>query len=109
MCAAQCIHRQAGPVLANRACTYSNADPARRFPASRDPQIFAVQKTMVEAWSIVDEAFYDSAYGGRDWEQDLGSALTEAHASQEPGGAYKEIGHMLQKLGDPFTRIVPPA
>ena len=80
-----------------------------RFPASRDPQVFAVQKTMVEAWSIVDEAYFDSSYGGRDWEQELGSALSHAHASNEPGGAYKEISLMLQKLGDPFTRIVPPS
>ena len=63
----------------------------------------------MEAWSIVDEAFFDSSYGGRDWEQELGSALTHAHANTEAGGAYKEISTMLQKLGDPFTRIVPPS
>ena len=31
-----------------------------------------------------------------------------AYRAPTGDAAYKEIGHMLEKLGDPFTRIMPP-
>lgn len=60
--------------------------------------MFSVQKTMVEAWSIVDDAFFDSSFGGKDWESELGNALMAAYRTEEPGSAYVEIGRMLQVL-----------
>ena len=49
-----------------------------------------------------------SARSSRDWERELGDALSAAYRSEQPERAYKEISRMLQTLGDPFTRIVPP-
>lgn len=37
------------------------------------------------------------------------NALTSAYESPNGEVAYKEIGKMVEKLGDPFTRIVPPS
>ena len=61
----------------------------------------------MEAWTIVQEAFVDGGFGGRDWEQELNTALVSAYSAQSGDKAYVEIGNMLSKLGDPFTRIVP--
>ena len=38
----------------------------------------------------------------------LKQALVAAYRAPTGDAAYKEIGHMLEKLGDPFTRIMPP-
>ena len=57
----------------------------------------------------MDDAFYDANFGGKDWEQELGEALSAAYTSDKPQRAYAEIGRMLSKLGDPFTRIVSPS
>ena len=78
-----------------------------RFPASNNPAIFAAQKTLVEAWTIVQEAFVDGRFGGADWEQALSTALIGAYEAPNADKAYVEISSMLAKLGDPFTRIVP--
>lgn len=37
------------------------------------------------------------------------TALTSAYESPNGEVAYKEITNMVEKLGDPFTRIVPPS
>ena len=78
-----------------------------RFPASADPAVFAAQKTLVEAWSIVEDAYVDGRFGGHDWEAELSDALVAAYAAKTGDTAYAQIGTMLDKLGDPFTRIVP--
>lgn len=78
-----------------------------RFPASNNPSIFAAQKTLVEAWTIIQEAFVDGRFGGADWEQALSEALTSAYHAPNFDKAYAEISTMLARLGDPFTRIVP--
>ena len=79
-----------------------------RFPASENPAVFAVQKTLVEAWTIVEEAFVDGKFGGRHWDTELGDALLAAYQAENGEKAYSVIRGMLGKLGDPFTRIVPP-
>ncbi|CAL5229708.1 g13081 [Coccomyxa viridis] len=78
-----------------------------RFPASPDPKVFAAQQTLVEAWSIIEDAYVDAQFGGHQWEDELSNALVATYAAEDGDGAYKQIGNMLSKLGDPFTRIVP--
>lgn len=77
-----------------------------RFPASANPAVFGIQKTLVEAWTIVNEAYVDAGFGGHNWEKELGDALMMAYAATEPSKAYDAVETMLNKLGDPFTRIV---
>lgn len=78
-----------------------------RFPASVNPAIFAAQQTMVEAWTIVGETFVDSRFAGHNWDHELTEHLNAAYTAETGENAYREIGHMLAKLGDPFTRVVP--
>lgn len=80
-----------------------------RFPASANPGIFAAQKTLVEAWTIIEDAYVDAHFGGNDWEGELSEALVSAYTADTSASAYHQIGTMLEKLGDPFTRIVPPS
>ncbi|CAL8463172.1 g2706 [Coccomyxa elongata] len=80
-----------------------------RFPASPNPGIFAAQKTLVEAWTIIEDAYVDGRFGGNDWEGELSNALVSAYTADSSETAYRQIGAMLEKLGDPFTRIVPPS
>ncbi|KAK9811756.1 hypothetical protein WJX72_009554 [[Myrmecia] bisecta] len=80
-----------------------------RFPASTDPAIFAAQRTLVEAWTIVSDSFVDSGYGGRNWDEELSHGLMSAYTAKDGNAAYNQISNMLDKLGDPYTRIVPPS
>ncbi len=93
-----------GPILT---CLGCGAWGTRRFPASPDAAIFAAQKTLVEAHQIIQDAYVDGRFGGNDWEGELGTALGAAYRSESGEAAYGQIRHMLEKLGDPFTRIVP--
>ncbi|EFJ47344.1 hypothetical protein VOLCADRAFT_92124 [Volvox carteri f. nagariensis] len=79
-----------------------------RLPASTDPVIFAAQRTLVEAWTIVGQAFVDPRFNGHDWEGELREHMMAAFNAEEPEAAFGEIGRMLGELGDPYTRRVPP-
>lgn len=70
--------------------------------------MFAAQQTLVEAWTIVGEVFVDARFAGHNWDQELTESLTAAYSAESGENAYREISHMLSKLGDPFTRVVPP-
>jgi carboxyl-terminal processing protease len=41
--------------------------PDCRLPASDNPEVFAAQKTLLEAWQIVGEAFLDPSLNQLDW------------------------------------------
>lgn len=63
---------------------------------------------MVEAWDAVSRAYVDGRFGGRDWRADLVAGLNAAAEARDADAAYGAIGAMLEKLGDPYTRIVSP-
>ena len=67
-----------------------------------------LQRTLVEAWTICTEAFVDPHYNGVDWVGELSGALNAAADASTPKEAQREIAGLLGKLGDPFTRWVPP-
>lgn len=78
-----------------------------RLPASPDPQVFAAQRTMVEAWTIVGESFVDDTFNGKSWADELREHMMAAYNSRDPDAAFKEISSMLAELGDPYTRRIP--
>lgn len=80
----------------------------RRLPASTDPNIFAAQRTMVEAWTIVGESFVDPTFNGHNWEEELRAHMMAAFNAPTGDAAYAEISHMLEDLGDVYTRRIPP-
>lgn len=61
----------------------------------------------MEAWTIVGEVFVDARFAGHNWDQELTEGLSAAYSAESGENAYREISHMLSKLGDPFTRVVP--
>ncbi|KXZ54634.1 hypothetical protein GPECTOR_4g699 [Gonium pectorale] len=79
-----------------------------RLPASTDPGVFAAQRTLAEAWTIVGRAFVDPTFNGHDWEGELRQHMLSAYAAHNGEEALGEIGRMLEDLGDPYTRRVPP-
>lgn len=97
----------AGVILFSAQAASASAPTIIRFPASPDPEIFAAQRTLVEAWHTLDDSYVDDQFGGHDWQQELLEALSAA--SQAPTGeeAYKKIIQMVDSLGDPYTRVVP--
>eukprot|EP01026_Neomeris_dumetosa_P023401 TRINITY_DN1991_c0_g1_i1.p1 TRINITY_DN1991_c0_g1~~TRINITY_DN1991_c0_g1_i1.p1 ORF type:complete len:500 (+),score=74.41 TRINITY_DN1991_c0_g1_i1:82-1581(+) len=77
-----------------------------RFPASPDPEIFTTQRTLVEAWGIVQEEFVDEHFNGLDWNTQLASSMSGVLKADNQQDAFSNISTMLEKLGDPYTRIV---
>ena len=78
------------------------------FPVAKDSSLFAVQKTLVEAWTIISETFVDPTYSSLDWERELSQGLNTVAAAADPRAASAQIASMVGKLGDPYTRWVPP-
>lgn len=79
-----------------------------RLPASSNPEIFAAQRTLAEAWTIVGESFVDESFNGHDWENELRTHMVAAFKSPDGSTAYKQLDELLQNLGDPYTRRIPP-
>jgi len=52
---------------------------AHRLPASPDPEVFAAQRTMVEAWSILEQTFVDGTMNSQDWPVRRGGTHTHTH------------------------------
>ena len=58
--------------------------------------------------SIVADTYVDGGFNHLDWQAELSEGLNKAAAAPSPADASKQIGAMLGKLDDPFTRWVPP-
>lgn len=84
------------------------ADDIVRFPASANPEVFTAQKTLVEAWTIIREGFFDDKFNNKDWDAELSKHMSAAYQSDNRDKAYDELNKMLEGLGDPYTRLVPP-
>ena len=69
--------------------------------------MYAAQRTLLEAWSIIEQHFVDQN-SLSNWDQVLGDSLTAAYTSTSGDVAYHEIEAMIRKLNDPYTRIIPP-
>ena len=69
--------------------------------------MYAAQRTLLEAWSIIEQHFVDQG-SLSNWDQVLGDSLTAAYTSTSGDVAYHEIEAMIKKLNDPYTRIIPP-
>ena len=78
------------------------------FPIAENPELFSLQKTLVEAWTIVSEAYVDPSFNNLDWQHELSSELTSIAQAPSKEAASAKITSMVSKLGDPFTRWVSP-
>jgi carboxyl-terminal processing protease len=78
------------------------------IPVADNPALFKVQKTLVEAWMILYETYVDPNFNHLDWHGELRSELERIAHAASLEDASKEVAGMINKLGDPFTRWVPP-
>lgn len=77
-----------------------------RFPASDRPDVYAAQRTLLEAWSIVDHNYVDQSFAGHNWDEELANALMTAYEAPTGDSAYEAITDLLSRLKDPYTRLV---
>lgn len=99
--------------------TNTSTNTTYRLPVvSPDPDVLSVQRVLLQAWDIVDKAFVDGSFGGRDqvaWRGDLVNSLDAAAGAGAAGGGGSQgarlaelaIDAMLDRLGDPYTRRMP--
>lgn len=108
------VLKRAAAAAAGAACALSlslspvEAETLVRLPASTNPSIFAAQRTLVEAWTIVGDSFVDPLFNNHNWEEELRTHMMAAYNSTDGDAAYQEINRMLEDLGDVYTRRVPP-
>ena len=75
--------------------------------ASNYGSLTAEQKAVAEAWRLVDNSFLDRTFNGQDWFQMRQDAIAKKYKTMDE--ARSAIETMIQKLGDKYTRYLPPA
>lgn len=60
-----------------------------------------------EVWRKVDESYYERTFGGQDWFALRQEIVKRKYNSDED--VYKALQTMLLKIGDKYTRYLPPA
>lgn len=78
------------------------------FPVSRTSEVNNVQRTLIEAWSLIRESFVDPTFNHQDWDLKLQQTMVEMFPLKSADAAYGKIKAMLASLEDPFTRIISP-
>ncbi len=59
-----------------------------------------------EIWQIVNNEFVDLEFNRINWQKKRQELLTQKYKNSKQ--AYKSISETLKKLGDPYTRFLPP-
>lgn len=57
---------------------------------------------------VTGDSFVDDQFNNHNWPEELKSHMTAAYNSADGTKAYAEISSMLEDLGDPYTRVIPP-
>lgn len=76
-------------------------------PMAQTRELFNLQRTMVEAWTIIQETFIDGSFNNTNWEEELRSHLTELSRSDSTTVGQQQLQNLISDLGDPYTRWVP--
>jgi C-terminal processing protease CtpA/Prc len=64
------------------------------------------QEVINEAWRVVNLAFVDKSFSGKDWKAERLKAVKGEYKTRD--SAYAAAKSMIQVLGDPFTRFLTP-
>lgn len=59
-----------------------------------------------EVWQTINYSYVDATFNGVDWRAVRSQYLNREYSTRE--AAYKAVGEMLEKLGDPYTRFMDP-
>jgi len=65
------------------------------------------QRAVAEAWRVVDNSFIDRTFNNLDWFEERQKSLKAKYKS--PVEAQDAIEKLMSKLGDKYTRYLPPA
>ena len=76
-------------------------------PMAQTQELFNLQRTMVEAWTIIQETFVDGSFNNTNWEDELRSHLTAVSRSDSTTVGQQQLLNLISDLGDPYTRWVP--
>ena len=66
----------------------------------------AEQKTVAEAWRLVDNSFFDRTFNNQDWFQIRQDLVKTKYKNMQQ--AQNAIDNMMSKLGDKYTRYLSP-
>ena len=77
------------------------------LPVSAAIELSDEQQTVVDAWAVVQRAFYDPSYNGVDWKATRSEYVKKPYKSMKEARA--GIRSMLGQLNDRYTRYVTPA
>lgn len=90
------------------ACLVGISAPASAqsaIPESTEPQ-FSPQQLVETVWQFVDQQYFDPRFQGQNWTAVRQQYLSQPYASLP--SAYRGIASMLERLGDPATRLLTP-
>eukprot|EP00232_Nephroselmis_pyriformis_P026968 CAMPEP_0182872424 /NCGR_PEP_ID=MMETSP0034_2-20130328/11696_1 /TAXON_ID=156128 /ORGANISM="Nephroselmis pyriformis, Strain CCMP717" /LENGTH=207 /DNA_ID=CAMNT_0025005015 /DNA_START=14 /DNA_END=633 /DNA_ORIENTATION=- len=96
-------------VLGSGACLAEDLEI--RYPSSARREIAEVQASMVEMWGWATQAYVDPTYNGlgpEGWKSALEAGLAETYNAPNGAEARAKMQPLLDKLGDPFTRVLGP-
>jgi hypothetical protein len=83
---------------------------ATAVPTSFHPPAAAAlteeQEVINEAWRVVNLAFVDKSFSGKDWKAERLKAVKGEYKTRD--SAYAAAKSMIQVLGDPYTRFLTP-
>lgn len=86
-------------------CMPASAEKALTVPAAKTEELFNVQRTMVEAWTIIQDAFVDQTFNHKNWEDLLESHLIAVSRAQTRDQGIKELKSLISDLQDPYTSL----
>ncbi|XP_024540786.1 carboxyl-terminal-processing peptidase 3, chloroplastic [Selaginella moellendorffii] len=84
------------------------ADEVLTFPGSSFNEVLTVQRTLLQAWSIIRDTYVDPTFNKQDWTSQLKDTILKLSTLDSSETAYEQVRDMLATLGDPYTRIVTP-
>lgn len=87
-------------------CLPASAEKALTVPAAKTEELFSVQRTMVEAWTIIQDAFVDQTFNHTNWENELERHLIAVSRAQTRDQGINELKSLISDLHDPYTRWV---
>jgi len=67
------------------------------------------QKTIAEAWRVVDSTFIDRTFNNQDWFQMRQDAVNRKQKYKSMEEAQESISKLVDSLGDKYTRYLSPA
>ncbi|XP_027771560.1 carboxyl-terminal-processing peptidase 3, chloroplastic isoform X2 [Solanum pennellii] len=92
----KCIGKGVIGLAAATVLSFSSYSPAFAqsltvaFPVSHTPEVNTVQRTLIEAWSLIRETFVDPTFNHQDWDLKLQQTMVEMFPLRSEDAAYSK-------------------